>query len=57
LLTKKALAHAASGDIIEVKIDNPTSLEAVIAMIPDFSGTHLGTIKGNRGWQVIVRKL
>ncbi|HCA26481.1 MAG TPA: sulfurtransferase TusA family protein [Betaproteobacteria bacterium] len=57
LLTKKALAQAASGVVIEVKIDNPTSLEAVIAMIPDFSGAHLGTIKGNRGWQVIVRKL
>ncbi len=57
LLTKKALAQAAAGDIIEVKIDNPTSLEAVLAMIPDFNGTHLATIKGNRGWQVIVQKL
>lgn len=57
LLTKKALAQAAPGDIIEVKIDNPTSLEAVIAMIPDFSGSHLGTIKGNRGWQVVIQKL
>lgn len=57
LLTKKALGNAATGDVIEVKIDNPTSLEAVIAMIPDLGGSHLGTIKGNRGWQVIVEKL
>ncbi len=57
LLTKKALANAAPGDVIEVRIDNPTSLETVVSMIPDLGGGHLGTIKMNRGWHVVVKKL
>lgn len=57
LMTKKALGSAASGEVIEVKIDNPTSLETVVSMIPEFGGTHLGTLKGKRGWSVVVRKI
>jgi len=56
LMTKKSLAQAASGDVIEVRIDNPTSLEAVVAMIPDLGGTLLETLKGSRGWSVVIRR-
>ncbi len=57
LLTKKALAAASHGAVIAVKIDNPTSLEAVHSMIPDLGGRHLGTVKGERGWTVIVERV
>ena len=56
LMTKKAMANAATGDVIEVRIDNPTSMEAIPPMMPELNGTHLETIKTDRFWQVIVRK-
>lgn len=56
LMTKKILGKVASGEVVEVKIDNPTSMEAVVAMIPELGGTHLGTLKGSRGWSVIIRR-
>lgn len=56
LMTKKAMAQAAAGDVIEVRIDNPTSMEAIPPMMPELNGTHLETIKADRYWQVIVRK-
>jgi len=56
LMTKKTISKLGAGDIVEVKIDNPTSMESVVAMIPDLGGTHLGTLKGNRGWSVIIQR-
>lgn len=56
LMTKKAMSKAASGDVLEVRIDNPTSMEAIPPMMPELEGTHLETIKTDRYWQVIVQK-
>jgi tRNA 2-thiouridine synthesizing protein A len=56
LMTKKAMSKAAGGEVIEVKIDNPTSMEAIPPMMPELQGTHLGTVKTDRYWRVIVRK-
>ena len=56
LMTKKAMSKAAAGDVIEVKIDNPTSMEAIPPMMPELSGTHLGTLKTDRYWRVIIQK-
>lgn len=56
LMTKKAMSKAAAGDVIEVRIDNPTSMEAIPPMMPELEGTHLDTIKTDRYWQVIVQK-
>lgn len=56
LMTKKALSGAASGDVIEVRIDNPTSMEAIPPMMPELASTHLGTLKADRYWRVIVRR-
>ncbi|WP_172600341.1 sulfurtransferase TusA family protein [Sulfurivermis fontis] len=56
LKTKKALADAAPGTVVEVRIDNPTSMEAIPPMMPEVGGTHLGTVKAERYWRVIVRK-
>lgn len=56
LATKKALGGASAGEIIEVQIDNPTSMEAIPPLMPELNGTHLGTVKTDRYWRVIVRK-
>jgi len=56
LMTKKAMSKAAAGDVLEVRIDNPTSMEAIPPLMPGLDGSHLDTIKTDRYWQVIVRK-
>jgi len=56
LLTKKAIAAAASGDVIEVLVDNSNSMEAIPTILPEIGASHLETIKGNRRWEIYVRK-
>jgi tRNA 2-thiouridine synthesizing protein A len=56
LMTKKALNNCAAGDVIEILIDNPSSMEAIPPMLPELNATHLETIKGERRWEVYVRK-
>lgn len=56
LMTKKALREAGSGDVIEVIVDNPSSMEALPPMCPELGATHLETRKGDRCWQVLIRK-
>lgn len=56
LMTKKALSKAAPGEVVEVMVDNPTSMEAIPPMMPELNGTHLGTLKVERYWRVFVRK-
>lgn len=56
LMTKKALQNAAGGDVIEVRIDNPTSMEAIPPMMPELGARHLGTVKSGRYWRVIVTR-
>ena len=55
-MTKKALTGAASGDVVEVMIDNPTSMEAIPPMMKDLASTHLATVRADRYWRVLVRK-
>jgi len=56
LMTKAALSKAKSGDTFEIKIDNPTSVEAIPPMMADLNSTCLGTIKKDRYWQLVVRR-
>jgi len=56
LMTKSALKDAASGDVIEIDVDNPTSMEALPAVIAENGGTHLGTARQPRHWQVVGRR-
>lgn len=56
ILTRKALAVASAGEIIEVKVDNPTSMEALPPIIEENGGAHLGTFRRARHWQVLARK-
>jgi len=56
LMTKKALNAAATEDVIEVVIDNPTSMEALPPMCPQLSSTHLETVAVDNGWNVYIQK-
>lgn len=56
LMTKKALGAASANDIIEVVIDNPTSMEALPPMCPQLSSTHLETVAVDNGWHVYIQK-
>ena len=56
LMTKKALGAAASGEVIEVLVDNPSSVEAIPPMMDDLAASHLETIKQDRCWKIYVRK-
>jgi tRNA 2-thiouridine synthesizing protein A len=55
-MTKKAVNNAAAGEVIEVRIDNPTSMEAIPPMMPELGARHLGTVKSDRYWSVVVAK-
>ncbi len=54
LMTKKALKNSSAGEVIEVHIDNPTSMESIAPMMPDLDSIHLDTIKTDRYWRVFV---
>lgn len=56
LMTKKALGSAAAGDVIEVLVDNPSSVEAIPPMMDDLGASHLETMKADRCWKIYVRK-
>lgn len=56
LMTKKALGNAGANDVLEILIDNPSSMEAIPPMLPGLSATHLETVKGDRRCEVYVRK-
>ena len=56
LMTKKALNAASPGDVIEVLVDNPSSMEAIPPMMKDLGTSHLETLKAERYWEIYVRK-
>ncbi|HVZ52700.1 MAG TPA: sulfurtransferase TusA family protein [Pseudolabrys sp.] len=56
LMTKKAMRDLHSGDVVEVVLDNPTSVEALPPMCGEMAATHLETIKDARCWKVYIRK-
>ena len=56
LMTQKALAAAQAGEVLEVRIDNPTSMEAIPPMMPQLGAAHLGTLKTERYWRVFVSR-
>lgn len=56
LMTKKAIGEVATDQVIEVLLDNPSSVEALPPMCDELGATHLETVKTARGWQVYIRK-
>jgi tRNA 2-thiouridine synthesizing protein A len=56
LMTKKAVGKIAPGEIIEVMVDNPSSMEALPPMCDELDATHLETIQSPRCWKIYIRK-
>ncbi len=56
LMTKKAVGEARPGDVIEVLVDNPSSVEALPPMCDELDATHLETAKAEHCWRVFIRK-
>lgn len=56
LMTKSALGKASSGFVLDIQVDNPTSMEALPAVITENGGTHLATLRQKKYWQVLARK-
>ncbi len=56
LMTKKAVSELASGAVVEVLVDNPSSVEALPPMCNELNATHLETIKDPNCWRVYIRK-
>lgn len=56
LMTKKAVGAQPAGGVVEILVDNPTSVEALPPMCPGMDSTHLATLKEPRCWKVYIRK-
>ena len=56
LMTKKTIAEVGVDEVIEVLVDNPSSVEALPPMCDELGATHLETLKTERCWQVYIRK-
>ena len=56
LMTKKAVNEIASGGVVEVLVDNPSSVEALPPLCNELNATHLETIKDPSCWRVYIKK-
>ena len=56
LMTKKAVGEIASGGVVEVLVDNPSSVEALPPMCNEMGAVHLETVQEPRCWKVYIRK-
>lgn len=56
LMTKKAVAEMGSGDVVEVVLDNPSSVEALPPMCDELNATHLETVKDPDCWRIYIQK-
>jgi tRNA 2-thiouridine synthesizing protein A len=56
LLTKRALAQAADGDVIEIITDNLSSVETIPFMSPNYNGMHLATCQDAQCWRIYIQK-
>lgn len=56
LMTKKAVGQIGVSEVVEVLVDNPSSVEALPPMCDELGATHLETIKDPRCWKVYIRK-
>ena len=56
LMTKKAVGEIGVSEVVEVMVDNPSSVEALPPMCDELGATHLETVKDARCWKVYIRK-
>ena len=56
MMTKKAVNVAQTNDVVEIIVDNPSSMEAVPPLEPQIGATHLETKTDNNSWKIYFRK-
>ena len=56
MMTKKAVNVAQTNDVVEIIVDNLSSMEAVPPMRPLIGATHLETKTDNNSWRIYFRK-
>ncbi|SMH45639.1 sulfurtransferase TusA family protein [Maritimibacter sp. HL-12] len=56
LMTKKAVGQVGSGNVVEVVLDNPSSVEALPPLCDEMGARHLETIQEPRCWKVYIQK-
>ena len=56
LMTKRAIREMKEGEVLEVLISNPPSLETVPAILPSINAIHLGTLKDGNIWRLFIKK-
>ena len=56
LMTKKAVNEVGAGAVVEVLVDNPSSVEALPPLCNELNATHLETIKDPACWRVYIKK-
>ncbi len=56
LKTKMAVKKLSPGEIVEVVINNPPSLETLPQLCPEIGATHLDTLKEPNGWKLYIQK-
>ena len=56
MMTKKALNNMQTNNVVEITVDNPSSMEAVPAMGPQLGATHLETVTKKNCWKIYMRK-
>ena len=56
LMTKKAINEVGPGSVVEVMVDNPSSMSALPPMCGELNAKHIETIKDPLWWRVYIRK-
>ena len=56
LKLKKSIKGMESGEIVEVLINNPPSLETLPALCPDIGATQFYTLKEPNLWKLYIQK-
>ena len=50
MMTKKAVNGAQTNDVVEISVDNPSTMDAVPSMGPQIGATHLETVIDSCCW-------
>ncbi|MCL4747216.1 MAG: sulfurtransferase TusA family protein [Burkholderiaceae bacterium] len=56
LMTRKAIGEIGAGALLEVLVDNPSSVEALPPMCHELNATHVETVKDAHCWRVYIRR-
>ena len=56
LKLKKSIKRMESGEIVEVLINNPPSLETLPALCPEIGATHIDSLKEPNLWKLYIQK-